>query len=227
MQRCGPGPAAHSCLTISQASPLDLYDGQPHSNPRLLGQILARLPHRSHNLRRHQLSALDDIDLLGPSVQTLLASVADNEQKVLDALQTSAATPLVQALRVFRLQRAIMAVGIYSLFESMLQAKMNWDQPFDQLKCHPSAQAQQELMNKFEEYRLAINVLKHGRGRSYEELCKRTTALEFRVKLPKEAFFFEGDVSEVESLIDVDNTFVQRCAEIVGSVLSILPVEAS
>lgn len=61
-------------------------------------------------------------------------------------------------------------------------------------------------------------MLKHGRGRSYDALVAKAGALRFRVKLPGEAFFCEGDVSEVSTLIEVDDTFVLSCAEVIREV---------
>ena len=63
-----------------------------------------------------------------------------------------------------------------------------------------------------------INVLKHGRGRSYDALVVKADRLPFRVKRPGEAFFFEGDVSEVATLIEVDDAFVLGCADVIRRV---------
>jgi hypothetical protein len=41
-------------------------------------------------------------------------------ERALDGLQTSAATPLVKALQMVQLQKAISAVGMFSLFEANL-----------------------------------------------------------------------------------------------------------
>jgi hypothetical protein len=64
------------------------------------------------------------------------------------------------------------------------------------------------LKDSFVDLQLAINVLKHGRGRSYDALVAKSDRLPFRIKRPGEAFFFEGDVSEIATLIEVDDAFV-------------------
>lgn len=46
--------------------------------------------------------------------------------------------------------------------------------------------------------------------------------LRFRIKTPREHFFAEGDVSEIATLIDVDNTFVQMCADLIQDVMLVL-----
>jgi len=50
-----------------------------------------------------------------------LDALRQANERALDGLQTSAATPLVKALQMVQLQKAISAVGMFSLFEAMLQ----------------------------------------------------------------------------------------------------------
>lgn len=61
-------------------------------------------------------------------------------------------------------------------------------------------------------------MLKHGRGPSYETLAAKARTLPFRLKLPDEAFFFEGDVSEVSTLVKVDDQFVRNCTDVIRAV---------
>jgi len=68
---------------------------------------------------------------------------------------------------------------------------------------------------------LAINALKHGRGRSYDALLAEND-LPFLIKRPDENFFTEGDVSEVSILIQVDDQFVLGCAEVIQDVSSVI-----
>lgn len=79
-----------------------------------------------------------------------------------------------------------------------------------------------ELAETFNDYQLAINVLKHGKGRSYRQLLAKSSELEFKVKREGDNFFFEGDVSEVSVLIDVDDQFVRRCATLIQEASSII-----
>jgi hypothetical protein len=57
-------------------------------------------------------------------------------------------------------------------------------------------------------------LLKHGRGRSYDSLVQRADRLPFKNKRAGEVFFFEGDVSEVATLVEVDDAFLLNCAEV-------------
>jgi hypothetical protein len=163
-----------------------------------------------------------DTDLLPMCVEFTLSHSRTVEAEVIDELQTSARTPLVKALQMLRLQRAIFATGMFSLFESLLQSQTGWDQPFTCLKEYLNQAGRTELAETFSDYQSAINALKHGTGRSYRQLLAKASKLEFKIKPEGEPFFFEGDVSEVSVLIDVDEQFVRRCAALIQEVSSII-----
>ena len=60
----------------------------------------------------------------------------------------------------------------------------------------------------FDQFAAAVNVLKHGRGRSYDWLLSMRETLPFFLKGRDQHFFFEGDVSEPDTLVLVDDAFV-------------------
>jgi hypothetical protein len=163
-----------------------------------------------------------DTDLLPLCAEFTLSHSRTVQDEIIDELQTSARTPLLTALRMLRLQRAILVTGMFSLFESLLQSEMGWTEPFDRLKERLAQSGNIELAETFDDYQLAINVLKHGKGRSYRQLLAKASKLEFKVKPEGEPFFFEGDVSEVSVLIDVDDRFVMRCAALIQEASAII-----
>ena len=65
---------------------------------------------------------------------------------------------------------------------------------------------------------MAINALKHGRGASYDALVTKADSLPFRIKRPGQHFYDEGDVSEVSTLVQVDDKFVLGCADVIRDV---------
>lgn len=140
------------------------------------------------------------------------------QQCVIEELQTSAATPLVKTLQVLQLQRAISAVGMFSMFDAILQEELQCADGFRKAGELLDANGDTALIEKFYNLQLAINVLKHGRGRSYEALVLKATSLPFRVKLPDELLFNEGDVAEVSTLVEVDDAFVLLCADVINDV---------
>ena len=155
------------------------------------------------------------------TVFTLQGLGKANEQ-IIDELQMSGATRLVRALQGISLQKAIFATGMFSLFEAELQDVLNDEYAFKAAKALLKEGGDIVLCEEFGNYADAINVLKHGRGRSYDRLVRRHYALPFRVKLPDESFFDEGDVSEVSTLIYVDDAFVTACADVIDRVAATL-----
>jgi len=158
---------------------------------------------------------LTDIQLFTACMDFTLHHTHESEQQTFKQLETSGATRLVNALRVFRLQRAVLAVGMFSMFEALLQTKLKWEDPVAQLDDHFRVHGMKELASAIADYRLAINALKHGEGRSHKELLARADKLEFKVRAGGDHFYGEGDVTDVSTLVDVDDTFVRRCAELI------------
>jgi len=99
------------------------------------------------------------------------------------AISRRSAEP-VKALQMVRLQKAISAVGIFSLFEAMLQDGLACSDGFREAGEILERDGAMELKERFVDVQLAINVLKHGRGRSYDALVAKADRLPFRSKDP-------------------------------------------
>lgn len=157
-------------------------------------------------------------ELIIRSTTFTLATLREANKKTIEALQSSGATSLLKTLQMIQLQKAILAVGIFSIFEAILQEELQCADGFLETRNLLESAGQEDLRSRFEDLYLAINVLKHGCGRSYNTLVAKAATLPFRVKLPDEHFFLEGDVSEVSTLVEVDDAFVQYCCNIVSEV---------
>jgi hypothetical protein len=157
-------------------------------------------------------------DLVQRSTVFSLNALSAVENDVIEGFQTSAATTLVKAAQMIQLQKAIYAVGMFSMFDAILQDQLQCPDGFKKATALLEAKGESLLNERFSDLQLAINVLKHGKGRSYNTLVQKAGALPFRVKLPSEAFFNEGDVAEVSTLIQVDDAFVLLCAEVIHDV---------
>ena len=94
-------------------------------------------------------------------------------------LESSAATHLVKSLQMVELQKAIMAVGMFSMFEAALQDGLSCDEGFREAEKILDEEGEVVLKEQFINLQLAINVLKHGRGRSYDGLIKKASSLPF------------------------------------------------
>jgi hypothetical protein len=151
-----------------------------------------------------------------------LDALEQAEKRLEDELQSSAATHLVKSLQMVQLQRAISAVGMFSMFEAILQDGLGGTYGFCEAEKILDSEGEAALKERFCELQLAINVLKHGRGKSYNALVAKVSELPFRIKQPGEGFFCEGDVSEVSTLIEVDSAFVQYCAQIIHEVSNVI-----
>jgi hypothetical protein len=111
-----------------------------------------------------------------------LEALRQANERTVDALQTSAATPLVKALEMVQLQKAISAAGMFSLFEAMLQDGLECSDGFREANEILESEGEMTLKERFVDFQLAINVLKHGRGRSYDTLVAKADRLPFRIK---------------------------------------------
>lgn len=118
--------------------------------------------------------------------------------------------------------KAVHVVGLFSMFDAELQRELSCRNGFQKASFILEQENLTELNNQFDLFKAAVNVLKHGKGRSYDELIIKSDFLPFRIKLPDENFFFEGDVSEVSTLIEVNNKFVKDCVELINSVSKVI-----
>lgn len=151
-----------------------------------------------------------------------LESLHDVNERTVEALQTSGATSLVKTLQMIKLQKIVLAVGMFSIFEASLQDRLSCSDGFREAGEILDQQGENVLNEKFSDLAAAINVLKHGRGRSYDALVAKAHTLPFRVKIPGETFSLEGDASEVSTLVEVNDAFVQRCGNVIGQVSQVL-----
>lgn len=157
-------------------------------------------------------------DLIYRSTAFTLSALEETNLKIIEALQTSGSTILVKNLQMIQLQKAIFAIGMFSMFDAILQDQLSCKNGFEGAKKILKEKQNFELHDSFDEFICAINVLKHGQGRSYEALLSKSELLPFRIKLRGENFFEEGDVSEIHTLIEVDDNFVLNCADLIDKV---------
>lgn len=168
------------------------------------------------------MGAASEHELISRAAELALNHAAEVETEVHEGFQTSGSTSLVNAARMLTMLRAIVAIGSFSVFEAVLQQQAGWDNPFATIDQLLRDIGNEPLADRFNDYRNAINVLKHGKGRSYEALLKRGAALDFPLKPPDQSFFHEGDVSEGLHLIKADDEFGRRCAQIIREVADAL-----
>lgn len=157
-------------------------------------------------------------ELASRSTSFTLMKLDEAEHEIVEFLQTSAESRHIKNLQMLQLQRVVTAVGLFSIFDAILQDALGCKDGFKEARSILLECGFAELNQEFSDYILAINVLKHGRGRSYDELMARRASLKFEIKAEDEHFFDEGDVSEVSTLIKADTKFVEDCSRVIHEV---------
>lgn len=128
-------------------------------------------------------------------------------------------TLFVKNAQALQLGKVVTSVGIFSIFEARLQDALDCSDGFAELRRILLSAKEQDLALRFEQFAGAVNVLKHGKGRSYDSLLSMREKLPFVIKARDQHFFFEGDVSEPDTLVLVDDAFVRSCAELVQALI--------
>jgi len=167
--------------------------------------------------------AMTNIELLLSCTHATMRQARERDARIMKVLGETAGSALVNSVRISRLEKIVFVVGMFSLYEAMLQENSKWEKaPFVNLKSFLIEHREADLAQRFDDYQDAINALKHGRGRSYNRLLRRVDKLDFHIKCDGEPFICEGDVSEVNVLIDVDESFVIHCAELIAQTVQFL-----
>lgn len=165
--------------------------------------------------------AATDFELLCVSHHMILNCIEKIEQAAFNSLQEGVATPDVNTLRLCTMQRHILVSGMFSHFESLIEEYTRRTDPFAWLSADLESKGEIALAASFQDFKDAINALKHGRGKSYKRLLANRHRHGFKVKEENSNFLEEGVVSETPSLIEVDNNFVEDCASLMRKITTI------
>ncbi len=152
-------------------------------------------------------------------MRTLIEDTRAEIEKLMKVHPTSVHIKNLQSLR---LQYAVTAVGMFSIFEADLQRELEPEDGFREARALLEERGENDLLQRFDLFKHAINVLKHGSGRSYDTLRQFEEELPFLIKLPDQEFFDEGDCTEIDTLVLADDDFVSNCAQIVYQISDIV-----
>jgi hypothetical protein len=86
-------------------------------------------------------------DLANRSTNFALATLKEAENEVIEALQTSGATRHVKNLQMIQLHRAIIAVGMFAIFESIVQGRLESQNGFAAVRECLERENQSDLNN--------------------------------------------------------------------------------
>lgn len=141
------------------------------------------------------------------------------QNEIFEAFKESGATIHIKNLQMINLQKTFFVVGVFSFYESLLQDRLNCDNGFHGVRNILEANSEDILLSKFKELNNIINTLKHGKGRSYQNLIENVNPhFDIKIKQPDEVFFEEGNVDEISALIEVNDEFIIQVVEVINEV---------
>ncbi|WP_201548228.1 hypothetical protein [Psychrobacter sp. Pi2-1] len=157
------------------------------------------------------------IQIISESTESNIETFNKVEESTRNKLENLGSTRLVLTLQKMQWERSIFAIGMFSLFEAVVQKELKIEKgsAFKELKQKLKNNNKIELLENFEDFYYAINVLKHGKGMSYTKLLDKQSDLPFEITPAGSIFRNEGDVSEIETLVCVDNNFLERCLAVI------------
>ena len=156
---------------------------------------------------------LDEVEMLVASGRATAHQIGNVLDEIHKELETSGATRLLTAIDVCNTQIAASVVGIFSLYESRLQSAHGWGKPFDEVQRLLMTSGTSNHAEEFENFRLAVNVLKHGKGASHAKLLARADRLPFKVQITFGDLHKEGDVCAPSDFILVSVEFLKLCCD--------------
>jgi len=162
----------------------------------------------------------DFVELLERGALLTLRCLDNQRDLALERLQTGARTADAKLPQMVSLQKAVVAIGMFAIVEAHLQDREDGKNGFKIALERLGREGSPELKQRFLDLKDAVNVLKHGEGDSYKRLLERGEASRFKVTQPHQRFFHEGDVSEVTTLVQVDDAFIREATEVIREVVA-------
>ena len=148
----------------------------------------------------------------------------DTIREIETRLAERATTVEIKNLQSVKLQYTITAVGMFSIFDAQAQRAFGAADGFAAIREALLEKGRKDLHARFDQLTLAINVLKHGEGRSYDQLLRMQDQLPFKVKNAPDDFFDHGDCSEIDTLVDADSRFLKLCADVIYDVSDVIGI---
>jgi len=158
---------------------------------------------------------LDDIQTVVTAARATASQVKGSLDEISAALETSGATHLLSSIDICNAQVALSLVGLFSVFESRLRTAVGGDKPIDDLIKRLNSACHTADALAVDDYRLAVNVLKHGVGPSHKKLIKRAAALPFQVQEYAGGLASEGDVCPPSDLVIVSTEHLDQCCDLI------------
>lgn len=166
--------------------------------------------------------AMEILELIPAALIRAIRDARSLQDRCSEELETGAATSSVNGLRLARVQRVCMVVGAFGILEAELQGLTGYKRPFADLVRHLEEEGEDDLSERVLLFTKAVNVLKHGLGPSHSFLLAHDNLPSFfQVKVDPSQFFSEGDVSEVDTLVEVNAEFMAAATKVIAEVAEV------
>ena len=103
-------------------------------------------------------------ELIQYSTSFNLTSINKETKNLYRNLTTNANTSNIKMLQMIELQKVIISIGMFSMFDAIVQNELNCKNGFKIINEILIDKNEIELQNSFQDLSMAINVLKHGKG---------------------------------------------------------------
>ncbi|ENG5660868.1 hypothetical protein ABUT75_002436 [Flavobacterium psychrophilum] len=145
------------------------------------------------------------------------------ENKTLNELETNGATIHIKNLQMINLQKAFFFIGVFSYYEALLQERLECKNGLEEAKKILKENGENLLHEKFIELQYVVNVLKHGKGRSYNQLIeKENRKINVIIKELEPEYYDEGSIDEISSLIEVNNEFIDESINLINEFSTVI-----
>lgn len=149
----------------------------------------------------------------------ILTNLNDLHKTSIYELDKTGASIHVKNLQMIQLQKAIFLIGSISIYESMFQLALGCENGFKEVKNILKLKNKNDLLDQFEELVSIINVLKHGTGRSYDNLLNTAS---INIKKQEDFGFLEGKIDEILTLVHVNNELLENSSELMNKIWLII-----
>ena len=158
-------------------------------------------------------------ELILHSSTFILSILKEIEDRTMQDLYNSPETIHIKKLQMINLQKTFFFIGVFSYYESLLQERLNSKNGFAEVKKILKNNNEFQLLEEFNELQCIVNVLKHGKGSSYNELLqKQKRKININIKHRNLNYFNEGNVNEICSIIEVDDKFITKSVRLINAI---------
>lgn len=182
---------------------------------KMYGQLRSCFPRYKGRLGETELATMI------PLVTLPFVEVAS--QRFLKELSFFGNTAPINGLVLWNLAYSAVAIGTWHMYEHFATESLGRQNPIKWIISKLQMEGKVELANELETCRLAINVLKHGRGPSYDRLRRQPNLTKMHLRITEDEDW-EGVVGANPVLLDFNEDFIFAMARSVKAAQEVINV---